>query len=83
MSWPPNGSEPPVGSTFRRRAFGGSGAVFFHRRHACGRVINLCSLNGVNPHLYTHDARYVTGNTLFVDGGGHANGVQWAPAVPD
>ncbi|MER2242841.1 MAG: oxidoreductase, partial [Rhodococcus sp. (in: high G+C Gram-positive bacteria)] len=25
--------------------------------------------------------RYVTGNTLFVDGGGHINGVQWAPTV--
>ncbi|MBY8857280.1 SDR family oxidoreductase [Nocardia sp. CA2R105] len=27
------------------------------------------------------DARYVTGNTLFVDGGAHINGVQWAPEV--
>ncbi|MGW5381302.1 SDR family NAD(P)-dependent oxidoreductase [Nocardia sp. NPDC003963] len=26
-------------------------------------------------------ARYLTGNTLFVDGGAHINGVQWAPAV--
>ncbi len=24
-------------------------------------------------------ARYVTGNTLFVDGGSHINGVAWAP----
>ena len=29
--------------------------------------------------LASDDARYVTGNTLFVDGGGHINGVQWAP----
>ena len=29
------------------------------------------------------DARYVTGNTLFVDGGGHINGVSWAPTLPD
>jgi hypothetical protein len=29
------------------------------------------------------DARYVTGNTLFVDGGGHINGVSWAPNLPD
>jgi NAD(P)-dependent dehydrogenase (short-subunit alcohol dehydrogenase family) len=29
--------------------------------------------------LASEDARYVTGNTLFVDGGGHINGVQWEP----
>jgi hypothetical protein len=23
--------------------------------------------------------RYLTGNTLFVDGGAHINGVAWAP----
>lgn len=28
-----------------------------------------------------HRRRYLTGNTLFVDGGAHINGVQWAPAV--
>ena len=26
-------------------------------------------------------SRYVTGNTLYVDGGSHINGVQWAPQV--
>jgi enoyl-[acyl-carrier-protein] reductase (NADH) len=29
--------------------------------------------------LVSEDARYDTGNTLFVDGGGHINGVQWEP----
>lgn len=29
--------------------------------------------------LCSDDARYLTGNTLFVDGGGHINGVMWAP----
>jgi NAD(P)-dependent dehydrogenase (short-subunit alcohol dehydrogenase family) len=132
------------------------------KRHGCGRVINICSLNGVNAHLYTasynaakealrtltrsaarewashqvccnvicpaaasesyrkfaasnpgnaaelananpmgrigdplddigpvaaflasDDARYLTGNTLFVDGGSHINGVAWAPHVDD
>jgi hypothetical protein len=28
------------------------------------------------------DSRYVTGNTLFADGGGHINGVQWSPPMP-
>lgn len=129
-------------------------------RHGTGRVINLCSLNGVNAHMYSvqynaakealrtltrtaarewapkqiccnvicpgaqseafrrvaeadpqmaaasaqanpmgrigdplddigpvavflasEGARYLTGNTLFVDGGAHINGVQWAPRV--
>jgi hypothetical protein len=25
----------------------------------------------------------VTGNTLFVDGGGHINGTPWAPEMPE
>jgi NAD(P)-dependent dehydrogenase (short-subunit alcohol dehydrogenase family) len=33
--------------------------------------------------LASEDARYVTGNTLFVDGGSHINGVAWAPELPD
>ena len=28
-------------------------------------------------------AGYLTGNTLFVDGGGHINGVAWQPELPD
>jgi NAD(P)-dependent dehydrogenase (short-subunit alcohol dehydrogenase family) len=33
--------------------------------------------------LASDDARYVTGNTLFVDGGSHINGAPWAPVLPD
>lgn len=33
--------------------------------------------------LASEDARYLTGNTLFVDGGGHINGVAWAPQLED
>jgi len=33
--------------------------------------------------LASEDCRYMTGNTLFVDGGGHINGVAWAPELPD
>ena len=29
--------------------------------------------------LASEDSRYLTGNTLFVDGGGHINGAAWAP----
>jgi NAD(P)-dependent dehydrogenase (short-subunit alcohol dehydrogenase family) len=33
--------------------------------------------------LASDDARYLTGNTLFVDGGAHINGAPWAPDLPD
>ncbi|MCC6924689.1 SDR family oxidoreductase [Novosphingobium sp.] len=33
--------------------------------------------------LASEDCRYVTGNTLFADGGGHINGVAWAPDLGD
>ncbi|MBI4934608.1 MAG: SDR family oxidoreductase [Actinobacteria bacterium] len=33
--------------------------------------------------LASDDAHYLTGNTLFVDGGSHINGAHWAPDLPD
>jgi NAD(P)-dependent dehydrogenase (short-subunit alcohol dehydrogenase family) len=33
--------------------------------------------------LASDDVRYLTGNTLFADGGGHINGVAWAPELPE
>ncbi len=33
---------------------------------------------GVALFLASKDARYMTGNTLYVDGGGHINGINWA-----
>jgi NAD(P)-dependent dehydrogenase (short-subunit alcohol dehydrogenase family) len=33
--------------------------------------------------LASDDARYLTGNTLFADGGSHINGVSFAPELPD
>lgn len=41
-------------------------------------------IGGVAVFLASEDARYLTGNTLFVDGGGHINGVPWVPDLgPD
>lgn len=40
-------------------------------------------IGGAALFLASEDCRYVTGNTLFVDGGGHINGVNWDPHVPD
>jgi NAD(P)-dependent dehydrogenase (short-subunit alcohol dehydrogenase family) len=34
-------------------------------------------IGGVAVFLASEDSRYVTGNTLFADGGSHINGVQW------
>lgn len=33
--------------------------------------------------LASEDSRYVTGNTLFADGGSHINGAGWAPELPE
>ena len=40
-------------------------------------------IGGVALFLATQDSGYVTGNTLFVDGGGHINGVAWDPQIPE
>ena len=33
--------------------------------------------------LCSDESRFMRGNTLFVDGGGHINGVQWDPGLPE
>jgi NAD(P)-dependent dehydrogenase (short-subunit alcohol dehydrogenase family) len=38
-------------------------------------------IGGVAVFLASEDARYVTGNTIFADGGSHINGVNWEPPV--
>ena len=38
-------------------------------------------IGGVAAFLASEDARYLTGNTLFADGGSHINGVSWEPPL--
>ena len=40
-------------------------------------------IGGVALFRASEDARYITGNTLFADGGAHINGVAWAPQFED
>lgn len=47
-----------------------------------GRVGDpLDDIGSVAAFLAGDGSRYLTGNTLYVDGGAHINGVQWAPDV--
>ncbi|MDN4172187.1 glucose 1-dehydrogenase [Nocardioides sp. SOB77] len=42
----------------------------------------LTDIAPVAVFLASEDCRYLTGNTLFVDGGAHINGVAWQPQLP-
>lgn len=54
------------------------------RQNPMGRMGDPeADIGGVVAFLAGDDARYLTGNTLFVDGGSHINGVSWAPELPD
>jgi enoyl-[acyl-carrier-protein] reductase (NADH) len=40
-------------------------------------------IGGVALFLATEDSDYITGMTMFADGGSHINGVQWDPPMAD
>lgn len=59
-------------------------AAAIANQNPMGRVGDpLDDIAPVVAFLASDDCRYMTGNTLFVDGGSHINGVAWAPNLPD
>jgi NAD(P)-dependent dehydrogenase (short-subunit alcohol dehydrogenase family) len=53
------------------------------RGNPMGRIGDpLTDIAPVAVFLASDECRYLTGNTLFVDGGAHINGVAWAPELP-
>src|ERR1700683_4108930 len=55
-------------------------AAFADSMNPMGRVGNpSLAIAPVVVFLASEDCRYLTGNTLFVDGGSHINGVAWTP----
>ena len=66
------------------RAMAPDNAAAMLRQNPMGRMGDPENdIGGVALFLAGDDSRYLTGNTLFVDGGSHINGVQWDPGLPD
>ena len=58
-------------------------AAAIARANPMGRIGDpLQDIGPVAVFLGSDDCRYVTGNTFFVDGGAHINGVHWEPQLP-
>ena len=57
-------------------------AALMLKQNPMGRMGDpVDDIGGVALFLASEDARYLTGNTLHADGGGHINGVNWEPPV--
>lgn len=69
---------------YRRFAEASPGnAAAIAKANPMGRIGDpLQDIGPVAVFLGSDDCRYVTGNTFFVDGGAHINGVHWEPRLP-
>jgi len=66
------------------RTFDPDNAAALLRQNPMGRMGDPeRDIGGVALFLASDDAAYVTGNTIYADGGSHINGVAWAPELPD
>jgi len=77
----------PAAATEAYRAFADAqpdNAKLMLRQNPMGRMGDPeQDIGGVALFLASEDARYLTGNTLFADGGSHINGVNWFPELPE
>ena len=75
-------AETPAYQAFRR--FSPENAALLLKQNPMGRMGDPeRDIGGVALFLASEDSCYVTGNTIFADGGGHINGVSWAPELPE
>ncbi len=66
----------------RFEQFSPDNAALMLKQNPMGRMGDPeADIGGVAVFLASEDARYLTGNTLYADGGGHINGVNWEPPV--
>jgi len=77
----------PAAATEAYRAFAAAApenAAELLRQNPMGRMGDPeADIAPVALFLASDDSRYLTGNTLFVDGGSHINGVAWDPGLPE
>jgi len=72
----------PAYETFRSASPENAAAIL--KQNPMGRMGDPeRDIGGVALFLASEDSCYVTGNTIHADGGGHINGVSWAPEMPD
>ena len=72
-----------ISAAFRRfKENSPDNAMLVEAQNPMGRIGDpRTDIGGVAAFLASEDARYLTGNTLFIDGGSHINGVAWAPQL--